>query len=60
MEFLGYSALEGCLNEDKPYLCVYGVQPDFTEMMPIHLLQGRMPANSQEILLPGFPGCWTI
>ncbi len=52
MEFLGYSALEGCLNEDKPYLCVYGVQPDFTEMMPIHLLQGRMPANSQEILLP--------
>ncbi len=53
MEFLGFSALEGCLNNDKPYLCVYGIQQDFTEMMPIHLLEGRMPENRQEILLPG-------
>ena len=52
MEFLGYSPLESCLNTDKPYLCVYGIQTDFTEMMPIHLIEGRMPENSQEILLP--------
>lgn len=52
MEHLGYSALEGCLNGDKPYLCIYGIQQDFTEMMPIHLLEGRMPENRQELLLP--------
>lgn len=52
MECLGYVSLRDSINEDKPYLCVYGIQSDFTEMMPVHLLQGRMPENSSEILLP--------
>ncbi len=52
MECLGYVNLQDSINEDKPYLCVYGIQSDFTEMMPVHLLQGRMPENSSEILLP--------
>ncbi|MEY8516376.1 FtsX-like permease family protein [Lachnospiraceae bacterium 29-84] len=52
MELLGYSKLENCLNEDKPYLCIYGIGQDFTEMMPIHITEGRMPKNPQELLLP--------
>ncbi len=52
MECLGYVNLQDSINEDKPYLCIYGIQSDFTEMMPVHLLQGRMPENSSEILLP--------
>lgn len=52
MELLGYSELEDSINAYKPYLCVYGIQPDFTDMMPIHLTEGRMPKNSSEILLP--------
>lgn len=52
MELLGFAKLEKSINQDKPYLCVYGIQPDFTEMMPIHLVQGRLPQNKNEILLP--------
>ncbi|MCI8881982.1 MAG: FtsX-like permease family protein [Lachnospiraceae bacterium] len=52
MEFLGYSYLEGCKNEDKPFLGVFGIQENFTELMPIHITSGRMPENGNEILLP--------
>lgn len=52
MEFLGYSQLQDCSNNAKPYLGVYGIQKDFTDMMPVHLTSGRMPENSSEILLP--------
>ncbi len=52
MEFLGYSELKNCTNHAKPYLAIYGIQKDFTDMMPIHLTSGRMPENSSEILLP--------
>lgn len=53
MELLGFSSMEDeTSNEAKPYICIYGIQSDFTEMMPVHLTQGRLPENSQEILLP--------
>ncbi len=52
MNRIGYAALLDSLNESKPYLCVYGITEDFTELMPVHLTEGRMPQNSSEILLP--------
>lgn len=52
MELYGFADLKESKNDAKPYLCVSGIQPDFTEMMPIHLLEGRFPKNSKEILLP--------
>lgn len=52
MNRIGYAALSDCQNESKPYLCVYGITKDFTELMPVHLTEGRMPQNSSEILLP--------
>ncbi len=48
---VGY-ADAGSTNEYKPYLFVMGIDPLFGERMPIHLTEGRMPDNSQEILLP--------
>ncbi len=51
MECLGFSLLEDFANKYKPYLCVYGINDDFTELLPVHLTQGRMPQNSNEILL---------
>lgn len=52
MELFGFADLKDSMNDAKPYLCVFGVQEDFTEMMPIHLLEGRLPENNSEILLP--------
>lgn len=52
MELIGFAGLKDSINEEKPYLCVCGIEPDFTEMMPIHLIEGRLPENSGEILLP--------
>ncbi len=52
LELLGFAFLENCTNEDKPYLGVYGIQQDFTDMMPLHLTRGRMPENNSELLLP--------
>lgn len=52
MELLGFSELKDSINSYTPYLCVYGIQSDFTDLMPIHLTEGRMPENSGELLLP--------
>lgn len=52
MELLGFADLKESINREKPYLCVQGIQENFTEMMPVHLLEGRLPENDSEILLP--------
>lgn len=52
MELFGFADLKDSINDAKPYLCVFGIQKDFTDMMPVHLLEGRLPENSSEILLP--------
>lgn len=48
----GYAYLEGCLNEDKPYLYIAGISKDFDSMMPVTVTAGRMPENQSEILIP--------
>lgn len=52
MNRLGYAWLSDSVNENKPYLCVYGIDEKFTDLMPVHLTEGRMPQNNNEILLP--------
>lgn len=52
MNKIGFAELTDCQNESKPYLCVYGIAEDFTDLMPVHLTDGRMPKNSSEVLLP--------
>ena len=50
-QILGY-AESASSNPDKPYLYVLGVKEDFMQNMAVHLVSGRLPENSSEILLP--------
>ena len=52
LQIIGYSPLAESKNEYKPYLFIGGMADNFTEMMPVHLTDGRLPQNSSEILLP--------
>lgn len=47
---IGYAEI-GSSNEYKPYLYIAGVPTDFTDIMPIHLTEGRLPQNSNEIVV---------
>lgn len=51
-QLLGYAKVDS-KNEFKPYMYVIGgEQDDFFKTMPIHLVSGRLPENSAEILIP--------
>ncbi|MBR2909344.1 MAG: ABC transporter permease [Clostridia bacterium] len=45
---IGYAEI-GSSNEYKPYLYIAGIPSDFTDIMPIHLTEGRLPQNSKLI-----------
>ncbi len=49
---IGYALLEDCINEDKPYLFVAGMDGTFAEKMPVRLTAGRLPSDTSEIILP--------
>ncbi|MCB6608571.1 FtsX-like permease family protein [[Clostridium] symbiosum] len=51
-ENIGYASLEGGINPDKPYLFIAGFNRETFDMLPVHLLSGRLPENSGEILVP--------
>ncbi len=51
-ELLGYARADGCKNKSKPYIYLLGADQGFFEMMPVHLLGGRLPENDGEIILP--------
>lgn len=51
-ENIGYAALEGGQNPDKPYLFLAGFYEDTFDTLPITLISGRLPENSSEILIP--------
>lgn len=52
-ENIGYAKLEGSKNPDKPYVFVAGLKEDEPEMLPVRLLAGRLPENSQEVVISG-------
>lgn len=49
---IGYAYLEDSINEYKPYLFVGAMDENFASHMPVHLIEGRLPENSTEIILP--------
>lgn len=51
LDSIGYAEI-GSSNPYKPYLMVYGINDRVESFLPIHLLEGRMPQSSREILLP--------
>lgn len=52
LQHLGYAQAEGSLNEYKPYFYVLGLSATGTNLLPLHLTQGRMPTSPNEIVLP--------
>lgn len=48
---IGYAALNGSKNPDKPYLFIVGFGEETFQTLPVKLLSGRMPENSGEILV---------
>jgi len=47
---VGYAEI-GSVNEYKPYMYIAGVPDGFTDIIPIHLTSGRLPANSNELVV---------
>ncbi len=48
---LGFAEIDS-MNEFKPYLYILGAGEGFEDMLPIHLISGRFPDNTGEIILP--------
>lgn len=57
LEDLGYAKVEN-YNQYKPYLYLAGLEKDYVQsdnlhhLFPINILEGRLPANEHEIILP--------
>ena len=49
---LGYAKIEESKNEDKPYAFVIGMDKQALENLGIKLIEGKMPENSNEIVIP--------
>lgn len=50
-EVLGYAEVT-VNNAYKPYLYVEAIDAGFSDRMPVHLVEGRMPENGTELLIP--------
>lgn len=52
---IGYSGIVECEDTPTGYVdefCVAAVNQTFFEKMPVHLVEGRLPQNSTEIIVP--------
>lgn len=49
---IGYSKFEESKNEYKPYLYLIGYSKDAIKNLNIDLLEGRLPENEKEIIIP--------
>lgn len=52
LENIGFASLENSQNENKPYIFVAGAEENITDILPVRLTSGVMPAARDEILLP--------
>lgn len=49
---VGYAYLDDSSNSYKPYLYVASMSEGFSDQMPVHITEGRLPENPTEIILP--------
>ncbi|WP_303837823.1 ABC transporter permease [Ruminococcus flavefaciens] len=49
--YIGYADI-GSTNNYKPYLYISGFHEDEEGIAPVHIISGRFPENSHEIMLP--------
>lgn len=50
-QVLGYAKIDSA-NENKPFLYVHGMGEGYTDLLPVHLITGRLPENSAELVVP--------
>ena len=48
---IGYAKLNGCKNENKPYLYVRAYNSGALKDSPIELVEGRLPQNENELVI---------
>ena len=48
---IGYAKLEGCTNEDKPYVNIIGIENLAQTKLPIKIDEGKFPTNNSELLI---------
>lgn len=51
-ENLGYAILDGVKSPEKPYLFIAGFEDETFDTLPVTLISGRLPENSNEVLIP--------
>ena len=49
-QVLGYAKLD-TENENKPFLYIQAMGEGYTDLLPVHLLAGRLPEDSTELLI---------
>ena len=49
---VGYAKLDDSKNEYKPYACIKGFTKEALENLSIRLIDGRLPENENEIVIP--------
>lgn len=49
---IGYAKLDDSKNEYKPYACIKGFTKEALENLSIRLIDGRLPENENEIVIP--------
>ena len=54
LQYMGYAYDEGIKTDYKPYINVVGASEKAEDMLPIHITEGKYPANSNEIILPDY------
>lgn len=54
LQNVGYAKLKGSQNQYKPFLYIGAYAGDYEKLRPVRLIEGRMPQNSTEIILPKF------
>ncbi|GIO39055.1 ABC transporter permease [Paenibacillus antibioticophila] len=52
-ENIGYAALDGAKNPNKPYLFIAGYSEEAFDTLPVTLVAGRLPKNSGEMVVSG-------
>lgn len=48
---IGYARLEESANVDKPYVNIIGIENSAQTKLPIKMVEGRFPTNSNELLI---------
>lgn len=51
---VAYGKLETVKRERTPYLYISGFSGDFTELLSLHMKEGRLPENSSELIVPAW------